>query len=341
MIPGGGQGGGPLRRRAFVAALGIAALARPGLALAQQREATRRIAVLSPTAENDPESAGLGAAFRRALEQFGWTGGRNLRIEYRWGGGDANKIQADANALVAMQPEVIMAVGAPAVVPLLRATKTIPIIFVSASDPVAQGFVTNLAHPGGNVTGFTNFDASMGAVWLGLLREVAPRLNRVAVLYNPTTAPYTGSFIRSVQGAAAASAVTVTDAPVHDEDEIDRAIASIGKAPDGGLLVPSDAFTYTHFGEIVARAAQFRLPAIYAFRVFASSGGLISYGVDLTAQMKQAAGYIDRILFGTSPGDLPVQAPTKFRLVLNKKTALAMGVTFPPTLIARADEVIE
>jgi len=321
--------------------LGGSAFLTPAAAVAQQAERIRRIAALMPTSESDSEAPGLGAAFRQALQNFGWTAGKNLRVDYRWGAGDANRIAAYAAQIVADQPEVILAGGAPALVPLKRATDTIPIVFIAASDPVAQGFVSNLAHPGGNITGFTNFAPTMGADWLRLVKEVAPGVNHVGVLYNPKTAPYTQSFLAAAQAAAGPLGIKVSAAPVGDDAEIATTITAIGRTPGGGLLVPSDAFTYTHSFNIVDQAARNRLPAICAFRIFAASGGLISYGVDLVQQIKQAAAYVDRILFGTNPGDLPVQAPGKLRLVINRKTAAALGLAIPPTLLARADEVIE
>ena len=334
-------GSGPvatMSRRHVLAALSCA-LAAPGAAFAEDR--MRRIAVLMPTAENDPEVAGLSAAFRKALQDFGWTAGRNISIEYRWGAGDPNRIQAYASELVAQAPEVILAGGAPAVAPLMRATQTIPIVFMSASDPVGQGFVQSLDHPGGHVTGFTNFDDSMGPTWLGLIKEAAPAVQRVSVLYNPVTAPYTQGFLRAANAAAPALRVKVAAAPVHDEAEIAHVVAELGRTPGGGLLVPSDAFTYTHYRAVVDAAAAARVPAIYPFRIFVANGGLMAYGVDLTQQLRQAAAYIDRILFGNSPSDLPVQAPISFRLVINTKAAAALGLTLAPGLLGRADEVIE
>jgi putative ABC transport system substrate-binding protein len=330
-----------MRRREFLAMTGgtIACLATS--ARAQQGGRARRIGILMPTAESDPESSELGAVFRRALQDLGWTGGRNLRIDYRWGAGDARRIQSYATDLVASQPDVILAGGAPAVAPLKRATSTIPIVFVSASDPVAQGFVKSLAHPGGNITGFTNYEPGMGGAWLGLLHEIAPAVARVGVLYNPITAPYTDVFLRALNAAANPIAIRISAAPVHDDSELERATAAIERTGSGGLIVPSDAFTLTHAGAAIAAAARHKLPAVYAFRTFAANGGLASYGVDLPQQMRQAAKYVDRILSGDNPGDLPVLTPSKFNLVVNRKTANALGLTVPPTLLARADEVIE
>ena len=317
-----------------------AALVAPR-ALALTTHSTRRIGVLMPTPESDPETAALGAEFRRALQDLGWVGGRNLRIDYRWGAGDPRRIAAFAQELVALAPDAILAGGAPAVAPLQRATSTIPVIFVSVTDPVAQGFVQSLAHPGGNITGFTNFDPSTGGRWLALLKEVAPAVQRVAVLYNPATAPYTETFLRTVAAVAGGYGVTTMGAPAGDVAAIDRILATLGQQPGGGLLVPSDAFTYSHAGEVAAAAARYRVPAIYAFRVFVASGGLVSYGVNLEAEMRQAAAYVDRVMAGDNPADLPVQVPSKFELVVNLKAAKSIDLAIAPTLIARADEVIE
>jgi len=329
------------RRREMMAMLGGAAVFAPGWAQAQQTGSTRKIGILMPTAESDRETTELGAVFRQSLQKQGWTGGSNLRVDYRWGNGDEKRIAALAIQLVATQPDVILAGGAPAVAPLQRATTTIPIVFVSASDPVRQGFVKDMAHPGGNITGFTNFDPSMGVKWLDMLKELAPRVTRVAVLYNPETAPYTDSFLHALEASAPAHGVKIQAAPVHDNTEIERAMAGLGGAGDAGLLVPSDAFTLTRSQTVADLAARYKLPAIYAFRVFAANGGLASYGIDLGEEMRMAAIYVDRILSGTAPGDMPVLLPTKFEIVVNRKAASALGLTIPPTLLARTDEVIE
>lgn len=328
------------RRRVAGLLLGLGAvLAAPRVVA--QRKRTARIGVLMPTPESDPETAALGAEFRRALQDLGWVAGRNLRIDYRWGAGDPRRIAAYAQELVALAPDAILAGGAPAVAPLQRATSTIPIVFISVTDPVAQGFVQSLAHPGGTITGFTNFDPSTGGRWLALLKEVAPAVTRVGVLYNPATAPYTDSFLHTIAAVAGGYGVTTTPAPVGDVAAIDRALAMLGQNPGGGLLVPSDAFTYSHAGEVAAAAERYRVPAIYAFRVFAASGGLMSYGVDLVAEMRQAAAYVDRVIGGDNPADLPVQVPNKFELVINLKAAKALDLAIPAAVLARADEVIE
>ncbi len=329
-----------LLRRDFFSLLGASVFV-PRLALAQQGGGTKRIGVLMPTAENDPEVSDLGAVFRRAMQELGWVGGRNLSVDYQWGGGDPRRIATLALQMVATSPDAILAGGAPVVAPLKRATSTIPIVFISASDPVGQGFVADLAHPGGNITGFTNFEPSMGEKWLGLLKQIAPALAHVGVLYNPATAPYMAAFLRSVQGAAPALGVAIDDVQLHEEGEIEPAMAALAKQGGGGLLLPSDVFTLNHADAVVALESRNRLPALYAFRIIAVQGGLVSWSIDLGEQMRLAAKYIDRILSGTSPGDLPVLQPTRFTLVINKKTAAALGLELAPAILARADEVIE
>jgi putative tryptophan/tyrosine transport system substrate-binding protein len=327
-----------MRRRDLLAA-GAAAVLVPAGARAQGR--MKRIGVLMPNAENDPESVDLGAIFRQSMQALGWIGGRTARIDYRWGGGDQARINSLAQQMVADQPDVILAGGAPVVAPLKGATSSIPIVFISVSDPVAQGFVQSLPQPGGNLTGFTSFEPSMGGKWLDLLKQVAPATHRAAVLYNPVTAPYTDLFLKALVPVEANYGVKTAAAPVHDENEIEQACAAQETGGGGSLLVPSDAFTLTHAQAVIASAARHRLPAVYAFRVFAQQGGLMSYGVDLSDQMRQAAKYVDRILSGSSPGELPVQQPTRFELLINEKTAGVLGLTVPPTLLASAVEVIE
>jgi putative ABC transport system substrate-binding protein len=327
--------------RREVIAMGLAALALARSAPAPAQSRTQRIGVLMPTPESDPEAEALGAEFRRALQDLGRVAGPNLRVDYRWGAGDPRRIAAYAQELVSLQPNVILAGGAPAVAALKRVTSTVPIVFVSVTDPVAQGFVDSLAHPGGNITGFTNFDPSTGGRWLALLKEAAPAVTRVAVLYNPSTAPYTDSFLQTVGTVAGGYGVSISPAPVRDVPGIENVLAGLAAQPGGGLLVPSDAFTYSHAGEVTQAAARHGVPAIYAFRVFAASGGLMSYGVDLTAEMRLAAAYVDRVMTGDKPADLPVQQPSRFELVLNLKAAKALGLSVPQTLLSQADEVIE
>ncbi|HUK57583.1 MAG TPA: ABC transporter substrate-binding protein [Stellaceae bacterium] len=333
------NGSGLLRRQLF-AFLGTVAAA-PRLALAQQSGGTKRIGVLMPTAENDPEVSDLGAVFRQALQELGWVGGRNLRIDYRWGGGDPRRIATLAQQMVVTSPDAILAGGAPVVAPLKRATSTIPIVFISASDPVGQGFVRTLARPGGNITGFSNFEPGMGAKWIALLKQMVPGLARVGVLYNPATAPYVPAFLHSVEAGASTLGVAVQDVALHEDGDIDPAMAALARKGAGGILLPSDVFTLNHASTIVTLANQYRLPAIYAFRVIALQGGLVSWSVDLGEQMRLAAKYIDRILSGTAPGDLPVLLPSRFSLVINKKTAAALGLELTPAILAQADEVIE
>ena len=332
-----------LARRDVLAALGALAVF-PGSAVAQDSGGSggmKHIGVLMPISESDPQAADLGAVFRQAMEELGWVGGRNLSVDYKWAGGDAHRIATLAEQMVATSPDAILAGGAPVVAPLKAATATIPIVFISASDPIGQGFVPDLSHPGGNITGFTNFDPSMGGKWLGLLKEIAPALKHAAVLYNPVTAPYVSSFLRSVDDAAPALGVAVDDVQLQEGGDIEPAIAAVAKKGDGGLLLPSDVFTLNHAGDVVALANQYRVPAIYAFRVIAVNGGLVAWGVDLGDQLRLAAKYIDRILSGTAPGDLPVLQPTRFTLTINKRAATSIGLTLPPALLARADEVIE
>jgi putative ABC transport system substrate-binding protein len=330
-----------VRRREFITLLGGAAAAWPLAARAQQPERMRRIGVLQPLAANDPEAPPRVKAFHRRLQELGWTDGHNVRIDYRWAPGDTARMRAEAAELVSLKPDVIVGGSTPVVLALRAETRTIPILFVQVIDPVAAGFVTSLARPGGNLTGITNFEFTMGGKWLETLKEISPQLARVAVLYNPKTAPYAGVLLRSIAAAAPSFAMEPTDTPFQDAAETERAIDAFAEKSNGGLLVLPDASTLVHRDLIIARAAQHRLPAVYPFRYFAVSGGLVSYGIDAADTYRQVASYVDRVLRGTKPEELPVQAPTKFELVINLKTAKALGLDVPPTLIARADEVIE
>ena len=329
-----------MRRREFLGVLGGTA-AWPLAARAQQPERVRRIGMLQPLAANDPEAQLRVAAFHRRLQELGWTDGRNVRIDYRWATGDTARMRAQAAELASLKPDVILGVSTPVVTALRAETRTIPILFVQVIDPVTAGFVASLARPGGNVTGITNFEFTMGGKWLETLKEISPQLARVAVLYNPKTAPYAGSLLRSVAVAAPSFAMEATDTPVQDAAEIERAIDALAQKSNSGLLVLPDASTGLHRDVIIARVAQHRLPAIYPFRYFAVSGGLVSYGTDAADAHRQVAAYVDRILRGTKAEELPVQAPIKFELVINLKTARAHGLTLPPMLLARADEVME
>jgi putative ABC transport system substrate-binding protein len=326
-----------MRRREFITLIGGAAAAWPLAVRAQQSERARRIGVLMPLAEGDQEARTLVTAFVKGLRDQGWMVGRNVLINYRWAAGDAQRIQAFAKELVEQNSDLILARSSPVVAALMQRTHTIPIVFFQVVDPVGQGFVTNLARPGANITGFTNFEPTMGSKWLELLKETAPRVARVALIYNPDTAPFAGFFFGSITTATP----SVVNVPIHHASKIEPSITNFAKEPNGGLIVLPDAFTLTNRELIVANAAQHRLPAIYPFRYYATTGGLMSYGSDPAEAVRQAAVYADRILKGTKPADLPVQAPTKFELVINIKTAKALGLTIPDKLLWLADEVIE
>jgi putative ABC transport system substrate-binding protein len=330
-----------VRRREFITLLGGAAAASP-LAASAQPATMRRIGALIGGAETDPESQGRAAAMREGLEQRGWREGRNLRIDYRWAGADPARIRALAVELVATAPEAIFAHTTPATTGLLQATRSIPIVFASVSDPIGDGIVASFARPGGNVTGFTNVEASMGGKWLEILKELAPGVRRVGFLFSPTLAPGGGSyFLRPFEAATPSFNVHPIAIPVVDVADVERALASLAGGGSGGLIVNSDVFTTRHRADIIAAAARHRVPAIYPFNYFAADGGLVAYGTDVRDLWRRAAAYLDRILRGEKPVDLPVQAPTKFELVINLKTAKALGIEVPPMLLARADEVIE
>ena len=322
-----------MRRRDFITLLGGAAAPWPLAARAQQSERTRRIGVLTPYPADEPEGPNARlTAFAQALQQSGWAVGQNVQIDYRWGDG---KYAAE---LVALAPEVILASSSAALAPLLEATRTVPIVFAGVGDPVAAGYVESLARPGGNATGFLVYEYGIGAKFLELLKEVAPRVTRVAVFRDSSIAAGPGMF-GAIQALAPSLGVELRPVDVRDAGEIERAVAAFAQASGGGLIVLGRATI--HRGVIIALAAKHRLPAVYTLRYLAAAGGLISYGPDLLDQHRRAAGYVDRILRGEKPADLPVQAPTKYELVINLKTAKALGLTVPDTLLARADEVIE
>jgi ABC-type uncharacterized transport system substrate-binding protein len=332
---------GQVKRREFITLIGGAA-AWPLAARAQQSNQTRRIGVLMGPAESDPEGQSEITAFRRGLQNLGWTGGRDVRIAYRWAGGDTDRMQTFAKELMALQPDVILAATSPVVAALLRESSTVPIVFVRVADPIDSGFVSNLARPGGNVTGFAFFEPSLLTKWLGLLKEIAPGIAGVTAMFNPATAPGGGlHFLRLAEAAAPSIAVELKAGPVHDVAEIERVIAALAQAPAGGLMPLPDIFLNVHRELIIELSTRYRVPTIYQYRYFATGGGLVSYGPDVVDQYVRAASYVDRILKGEKPADLPVQAPTKYELVINLKTAKALGLEVPPTLLARADEVIE
>jgi len=332
-----------MTRREFVSLLGGAAawpLAAQA-ATAQPSYRVRRIAMLSGLAATDPEVQARVAALQQGLKELGWTESRNVSIEFRWGTGGANQMRAFARELIDLKPDLIVGMTTPAVTALVQETTTIPILFVNIVDPLGRGFVSNMARPGGNVTGFLNFEFSMGGKWLETLKRIAPAVKRAALLFNPDTAPFAGSFVRVAEAAAPSFGIEPIATLAHDDGELKRTVADFAAKPAGGLIILPDAFTTGHRDLIVALAARYRLPAVYPLRVFAASGGLISDGVDPSDIFRRAASYVDRILKGANPGDLPVQAPTKFELVINLKTANALGLNVPPMLLARAHEVIE
>ena len=329
-----------MKRREFITLIGGAA-AWPLAARAEQQEGVRRIGVLIGVAD-DPETKGWVSIFRKRLDELGWKVDGNLQIEERWTAGDPDQNRRFASELLAMKPDAVFAFSSVAVAALQQKNPTVPIVFTAISDPVGSGFVESLARPGRNATGFTNFVPTMAAKWLEVLKEIAPQVQRAVLLFNPQTAPYVAQYYqRPFEAAAPSFGVQATAAVVHKTAEIEAAIADTARKPGGGLVVPPDNFSYVHRELIFALAAQHRLPAVYPFRFMAREGGLVSYGVDLGETFPRAAEYIDRILKGTKPADLPVQAPTKFELAINVKTARVLGLDVPPTLLARADEVIE
>jgi ABC-type uncharacterized transport system substrate-binding protein len=329
-----------MRRREFITLFGGAAAAWPVAARAQQPQRTRRIGILLPAASDDSEFQVRIAAFHQGLALLGWTIGRNVRIDTRWATTNAAEIRRHAAELAALAPDVILANGASTVGPLLQATRTVPIVFPLVTDPVGAGFVDSLARPGGNATGFMSFEYSLSGKWLELLKQIAPGVTRAAVLRDPTQGGGTSQFA-VIQAAAPSLRVEVNPVNLRDAGEIERAVAAFARSPNGGLVVAAGASAQLHRDLIIALAAQHKLPAVYSERFFAVAGGLISYGPDFVDQYRQAAGYVDRILKGEKPADLPVQAPVKYETVLNMKTAKALGIDVPAQVLVRADEVIE
>jgi ABC-type uncharacterized transport system substrate-binding protein len=329
-----------VRRREFITLLGGTAVAWPLAARAQQSEHMRRIGVLNAQAADDPDAQTNMAAFLQGMQQLGWTDGRNVRIEHRWGAGNAANIRKYATELVGLAPDVILAPGATALAPLLQATSTVPIVFTIVPDPVGAGFVDNLARPRGNATGFMQFEYNLSGKWAELLRQIAPGVTRAAVLRDPAITAGIGQFA-IIQAVAPSVGVEVSPVNVRDAAEIERAVTAFARTPNSGLIVTASALSAVHRDAIVTLAARHKLPAVYYRRRFVTAGGLLSYGPDFPDQFLRAAGYVDRILKGEKPADLPVQAPTKYELVINLKTAKALGLDVPPTLLARADEVIE
>ena len=330
-----------MRRREFIRLLSGGAAAWPPAARAQQPGEMRRIGVMMGFVESDREAQEWVAGFREGLQKLGWAEGRNIRIDIRRGALDAESRQRFAKELVASQPDLILSHTTATTAALLQQTRTIPIVFVQVVDPVGSGLVASFPRPGGNVTGFTNLEGSMAGKWLELLKEIAPRVNRAAILFNPATASYAEVFLNPYKATAASFAVEPIVAPVRDTSELESVVAAQAREPNGGLVVMPSPFMAVHRAEIIALAARYRLPAVYPFRFFAELGGLLSYGSDPVDIFRRAATYADRILKGAKPSELPVQAPVKFELVINLKTAKALGLDVPLSLQQRADEVIE
>jgi putative ABC transport system substrate-binding protein len=328
-----------MRRREFIAGLGAAA-AWPLAARAQQGDRVRRIGVLMSGNESDPVWKPRVSAFIQALADLGWTDGRNVRMDFQWGGGDANRIRALAQELVGLQPDIIVTNATPATTAVQRETRTIPIVFANVSDPVASSIVTRLDRPSGNITGFATNDVSLGGKWLELLSEIAPGLKRIAILFNPDTSP-ASAYMPSLETAARPLKVAPIIASVHGDVEIETAIIALGREAGGGLVVMPDVFMVAHRASIISAAARNNVPAVYSQSPFARDGGLLSYGVDQVDTWRRTATYVDRILRGAKPAELPVQFPIKFEMVLNLKTAKALGLAVPPSIRLRADDVIE
>ena len=328
-----------MKRREFITLLG-AAVALPLAARAQESERVRRIAVLIPGTADDAEYQARMVAFLQGLQQLGWSDGRNVRIDIRYAAGDANLTPKYAAELIAFAPDVILAPGSTTVGPLLQATRTVPIVFATILDPVGAGFVDSLARPGGNATGFVAFEYGLSGKWLELLKQIAPSLTRVAILRDPATAAGIGQFA-AIQSVAPSFAVELRPIDVREVGEIERAVTAFARSSNGGLIVTAASGSAIHSNQIITLAARHKLPAVYSDRHFVTGGGLISYGPDRIDQYRQAAGYVDRILKGEKPADMPVQAPTKYELVINLKTAKTLSLTVPPTLLASANEVIE
>ena len=329
-----------IRRREVIAMLGGAAAAWPLAARAQQGGRMRRVGVLQNLASDDPAEQARLMAFGQGLQELGWTIGRNVRIENRWSAGDPERIRRNTEEMVALAPDVILASGNAGVAPLLQATRTVPVVFVIVPDPVGAGFVDSLARPGGNATGFIAYEYGLSGKWLEVLKEIAPGVTRAAVIRDPALASGPGQFA-AIQSIAPSLGVEVSPVNVRDAGEIERAITAFAHSPNGGLIVTGSALVGLHRHLIIALAARHKLPAVYVERTYVAAGGLVSYGSDFLDQYRRAASYVDRILKGEKPADLPVQQPTKYELVINLKTAKALGLDIPPTLLARADEVIE
>jgi putative tryptophan/tyrosine transport system substrate-binding protein len=330
-----------MRRREFITLIGGAAVAWPLAVRSQPSEKTRRVGVLYAFTETGPEGQAWDAAFRKRIDELGWIDGSTVRIDNRWGAGSVDRMQLFAKELVRLKPDVLVAVTTPATAALQAETHTIPIVFAVVSDPVGSGFVASLAKPGGNITGFINIEASLSGKWLELLRQMAPSVSRVGFLFNPQTASYARYYLDTFRSAAATLKVEPIDVPVHSAAEIEATMTKLGRESDAGMIVMPDTFTVINRDTICSLAERYRMPAIYPFRIFAAAGGLLSYGIDLADLLRGAATYVDRILRGAKPEELPVQLPTKFEMIINLKAAKTIGLTMPPSLVIAADEVIE
>jgi putative ABC transport system substrate-binding protein len=331
-----------MRRRDFITLIGGAAIARPLVASARQADRTRRVGVLMGYAETDPEAKALLAEFTRAVSELGWIEGRNLRMDVRWAPGNTDLMRKFAKELVSLQPDVILTNSTPVTAALKRETSTIPIVFAVVADPVGSGFVASLPRPGGNVTGFSSMEGSMASKWLELLTAIAPSIRRAVMMFNPDTATYIKSYaLPSFEAAARSLKVATVAAPVHNDTEIEATISALGREPGSGLLCMPDNFIEIHRALIISLAARNNVPAVYQTPVIARDGGLLSYGADFQDIFHRSARYVDNILRGAKPSELPVQLPTKYLMVVNLKTAKTLGLTVPPTLLATADEVIE
>ena len=330
-----------MQRREFITLLGGTVATWPLTARAQQSDRIRRLGILMAVAESDADVRKGIVIFQQRLQELGWKDGKNIRIDYRWGDADPDRIQALAKELVDLHPDVLVGHSTPSAKGLLKQTHSIPIVFLTVTDPLGQGLVSSLSHPGGNITGFSVFEFSLGTKWVETLKQIAPGIRRVSAIFNPDTAPYYGLYLQSINAGVSSLSIEHVAVEVHSEGDIENAIHKIGNEPDSGLFVLPDSHNVVHRKRIIELAAQYRLPTIYYFRYFASDGGLIAYGPDEMDLFQRTAGYVDRILKGTSPSDLPVQQPAKFELVINLKTAKAIGIPIPVSLLARADEVIE
>ena len=330
-----------MRRRNFITLLGGVAAAWPVVAHAQQGDRMRCLGILMVGAESDPQYQTDVAVFREGLQKLGWVDGQNIRIEVRWAGFNAETMRRYAKELIALQPDLILSNDTPTTATLLQQTRTVPIVFATVADPVGSGFVASFARPGGNATGFAVYEASLGGRWLELLKETVPSVSRAVVIFNPATAPFADNQLKSINNAATTFGVEVSVAYVHDVSELETVVATQAREPNSGLIVLNEDFMIAHRVEIISLAARYRLPAVYPFRFFAELGGLVSYGVDLNDNFRRAVPYADRVLRGAKPSELPVQAPVKFELVINLKTAKAIGIDVPLQLKQRADEVIE